>query len=240
MADAMRAEWYDLDESGTADYLAWLHGAHLPRLQALPGISWIGHYRIAEKQGSAVAGSTHARRETTDSVAPGRAFLLLTAAPADILLKPDPELAALDAEPRLTERRNWREAVFVEETRVAGPEALHHKRDKVAPPAMQLGNFVTVSPAAERELAGYYRRHRFLQVEKTPGCIGLRKMVSSVGWPKHGILYEFTDMKDGDSLFEARMNAAIPDMRWAGTHPLELVVHAPHAPHAGRRIWPPV
>ena len=72
---------------------------------------------------------------------------------------------------------------------------------------MQFGNFVIESPQAERALALYYRKHRFRQVAATRGCIGARKFVSSVGWPKHGILYEFTGMDDGETLFEARMNA---------------------------------
>jgi hypothetical protein len=234
MADALRAEWYDLEPGAEEGFIAWLHGDHLPRLQRLPGVRWIGHYRIADKAGS----GAHDRQETREPVPPGRGFVLLTAAGGDLLLTPDPALAALDAMPRLADRRNWREAVFVEETRVDGPAAGQHDRARAAPPAMQLGNFIVSSPAGEKEMARFYRRHRLPQCAATAGCIGARKLVSAVGWPKHGILYEFIDMGEGDTLFEARMNAAIPGARWEGTHPLKLVIHAPHAPHAGRRIWP--
>jgi hypothetical protein len=240
MVGALRAEWYDLDEGTEYDFLGWLHSSPLPRLAELPGVSWVGHYRIAEKPSLAVVGSTYSRCETTDAVPPGRSFVLLVAADSDFLLTPDPALVALGAEPRLAKRRNWREAVFVEEMQVEGPEALKHERDRAAPPAMQLGNFVVTSPDMERELAVYYRRHRLIQVGATPCCIGARKFVATVGWPKHAILYEFTRMDEEETLFEARINAALPNLRWEGTHPLKFVIHAPHAPHAGRRIWPPV
>ncbi|NDB67773.1 MAG: hypothetical protein EB015_07170, partial [Methylocystaceae bacterium] len=55
----------------------------------------------------------------------------------------------------------------------------------------------------------------------------------------HGILYEFEDMRPDESLFEARMNMSSPHLKWTGPHPLNLVIHAPNAPHAGRRLWPP-
>lgn len=238
MPQGLRAEWYDLDAAAEVDFLDWLHSEILPPLSARPGVGWVGHYRIVEKPASLAEGGTPARRETTEPVPPGRQFVLLTAGDVETLL--GTEIASEFKHVRLAQRNNWREAVFIEEQRVNGPAAVRHDRDLSAPPAMQLGNFVIGSPEAERQMALYYRRHRFLQVEQTKGCIGARKYVSSVGWPKHGILYEFEDMHPQDHLFEARMNAAIPDMRWSGPHPLHMVTHAPHAPHAGRRIWPPV
>ncbi len=240
MPQALRAEWWDLEGPGDEPFLAWLQHEHLPALQAVSGIGWTGLYRIAEKPAPTAEGSTPARRETTEPVPPGRQFVLLTSGALETLLAPSPALEGLDAALPLSRRRHWREAVFIEEQRIDGPDSSRFERDRSPPPAMQLGNFIIGSPEAERQMASYYRRHRFRQVEKTRGCIGARKYVSSVGWPKHGILYEFADMGREDHLFEARMNASIPDLRWNGPHPLHMVTHAPHAPHAGRRIWPPV
>ena len=238
MSRGLRAEWYDVDAGDERDFVTWLHGEHLPGVAAGAGIAWVGHYKIVDKPSLAVAGSIHQRRETGDLVPPGRQFVLLTCGDADSLLAPSSVAAQLDTAGFLAKRRNYREAVFIEEARIDGPAHEPVERERLAPPAMQFGNFVIESPQAERAMALYYRRHRFLQVAATRGCIGARKYVSTVGWPKHGILYEFTGMDAGESLFEARMNAAVPGLLWQGMHPLQVVIHAPHAPHAGVRIWP--
>ena len=49
MDTAIKAEWYDLEDADREGFLAWLHGRHLPALQARPGPIWIGHYNRAPK-----------------------------------------------------------------------------------------------------------------------------------------------------------------------------------------------
>jgi hypothetical protein len=242
MTEFLRAEWYDIDAGDEAGFLEGLHTGHLPKLQDIPGISWIAHYRIAPKPapGPQRTGVPE-RRETTDpSVQSGSEFVLLTSVT-------DPDLAMLsssgitDLELKssslLALRKNYREAVFVEEQCIEGPASNSCPRCQ-PPPTMQLGNFNVSSPADECELGNYYRMHRFPQVAATAGCIRARKLVSTIGWPKHGILYEFQSMNEGDALFETRFNNAIENKRWEGRHILSYVLHAPNAPHAGRRIWP--
>ncbi len=90
------------------------------------------------------------------------------------------------------------------------------------------------------DLALWYRTMKLPQVTRARGCIGARKLVSIVGWAKHGILYEFMEMEPHEENFEQRFRDAGLSERWTGRHVLKIVVHAPNGPHAGRRIWPPV
>ena len=92
--------------------------------------------------------------------------------------------------------------------------------------------------ADELELARWYRQERFPRLSVTEGMIQGRKLLSLAGWPKHGVLWEFTSMEDSESSFEPRFGAADRQENWQGRHVLEFVIHAPHGPHAGRRIWP--
>ena len=86
----------------------------------------------------------------------------------------------------------------------------------------------------------WYRTMKLPQVTRARGCIGARKLVSIVGWAKHGILYEFMEMEPHEENFEQRFRDAGLSERWTGRHVLKIVVHAPNGPHAGRRSWPPV
>lgn len=108
------------------------------------------------------------------------------------------------------------------------------------PPAMQLGNYNADTPEDEFELARWYRAERFSRVSVTPGMIRGRKMLSIAGWPKHGVLWEFTDLPEGDFSFEHRFIEADRDENWTGRHVLEYVTHSYGGPHAGRRVWPAV
>ena len=244
MAQALRAEWYNIDPADRPAFLGWLHGDYLPLLSEIAGVAWAGHYEIAEKAPAPASPSKSgapSRQETSDpSVPRGSQFVLLTAVTnLDVLLLPSSDLgcAESDAAARLAIRKSWRDAVFVEEQCIEGPSNAAFPIT-AAPPAMQLGNFIVRSPAEERELARYYRLHRFPQIAATAGCIRGRKLLSVAGWPKHGIFYEFTSMNESDELFETRFNNAISGKVWTGPHVLSYVVHAPNAPHAGRRIWP--
>ena len=106
------------------------------------------------------------------------------------------------------------------------------------PPAMQLGHYNTNTPEDDLELARWYRSERFSRVSVTPGMIRGRKLLSIAGWAKHGVLWEFTDLPEGDYSFEHRFVAADRGDSWTGRHVLEYVTHGYGSPNAGRLIWP--
>lgn len=243
MDTAIKAEWYNVEDSDNEGYLAWLHGEYLPELQARPGHIWVGHYNRAAPTGKAVGDDRPPRIETDDPDVPkGSQYLLVTAAASpDIFFDHNlPAETRSEVQTQLAKRKEHRYAIFIEETRVNGPDWYRHLPGTGAPPAIQFGNYLTVTQADDIELSTWYRQLKLPQVTRARGCIGARKLISIVGWAKHGILYEFMEMDDDEENFEPRFFTAGLQENWSGRHVLEYLVHAPKGPHAGRRIWPPV
>lgn len=243
MDRAIKAEWYDLDDADRDGFLAWLHGRHLPQLQARPGHIWIGHYDRAPKTGTSTPPGYPARVDTDDpNVPPGSQFLLVTAAASpDVFFDPNAAAPAdAESEQMLARRKAYRLGIFIEETRVSGPDWYRHLSGTGAPPAIQLGNYITRGQKEDMDLALWYRQMKLPQVTRARGCIGARKLVSIAGWARHAILYEFMEMAPDEENFEQRFRDAGLNERWTGRHVLQMVIHAPNGPHAGRRIWPPV
>lgn len=242
MDRAIKAEWYDLDDGYRDDFLAWAHETYLPALQAQPGHIWIGHYNRAPQTGDAYPPGYPARVETNDPNVPrGSQYLLVTAAAStDVFFDPNKVTPNPEVKKQLARRKEYRYCIFVEETRVNGPDWHRHLPGTGAPPAIQFGNYLTKTEKDDVELGFWYRAMKLPQVTRARGCIGARKLVSVVGWAKHGILYEFMEMGPDEENFEKRFREAGLTERWTGRHVLNIVTHAPNGPHAGRRIWPPV
>ena len=99
MDTAIKAEWYDLENADREGFLAWLHGHHLPALQARPGNIWIGHYNRAPQHGKSNPPGHPPRVDTTDPNVPrGSQYLLVTAAASpDVFFDPN-HAAPTDAE----------------------------------------------------------------------------------------------------------------------------------------------
>ena len=74
-------------------------------------------------------------------------------------------------------------------------------------------------------------RSRLPLMAPMPGCIGARKLVSVSGWAKHAILYEFTSMEMVEQHFADHSD-------WSA-QVVKTLVHAPHSPSLGTRVWPP-
>lgn len=243
MDSAIKAEWYDLEDGDREGFLDWLHNRYLPEQQAMPGHVWIGHYDRAPASGRGLPAGFPERMVTTDpKVGKGSQFLLVTAAPtADIFFDPNRSNSRdAEADKWLLKRRGYRFAVFIEESRVNGPDWHRHMPGSGAAPAIQFGNYLTRDMHDDMDLAYWYRQMKLPQVTRARGCIGARKLISIVGWAKHGILYEFMEMDPDEANFEGRFHAAGFNDRWTGRHVLRIVTHAPKGPHAGRRLWPPV
>jgi type IV pilus assembly protein PilY1 len=54
------------------------------------------------------------------------------------------------------------------------------------------------------------------------------------------VLWEFTDLPEGEFTFEPRFVEADRGEEWTGRHVLEYVTHSHQGPHCGRRVWPVV
>ena len=242
MSEVLRAEWFDLADGARDGVWAWMHDEFLPALQSAQGVAWVGHYDIVEQPNRPYIEGAPPKKETRDPDLPtGWQNVVLTAAASPEVFfgpgNPIDDLAAAHAD-KLAVRDNFRAAVFVEEQVINSPEQRTLPYGMGPPPAMQLGNYNTDTPEDEIELARWYRAERFPRVAVSRGMIRGRKLLSIAGWPKHGVLWEFTDLPDGAFTFEPRFVEADRGENWLGRHVLEYVTHAPGSPHTGRRVWP--
>jgi hypothetical protein len=229
------ALWYDLAPGTKAEYLDWLHGTHLPAMLQRHGYLWAAHVEnvtSAEREARSAARLTR----TSDASVPGgfEYLLLYGATDAHIFADPSPAelLAAADAKTRqmLSRQQKARECIFVEVARVDGPDVATRRPGITPGPIIQLGTFNINALENETEMGTWYARSRLPLVQTPAGSVGARKLVTISGWAKHGILYEFSSL-------EAAESGLVDTTDWSRTV-VDSLVHAPHSPTLGRRIWP--
>ena len=242
MSEVIKAEWFDLDDTDRAATLDWLHQTYLPAVQSASGVGWVGHYGVVQSPAKRYIKDAPEKVETTDpSIPTGWQNVVLTAALSSEVFFGQTNvldrLAAHHAQ-ELSALKNYRSAVFIEEQVVNSPEQNAAPYGMGPPPAMQIGHYNTNTPEDDIELARWYRSERFSRVSVTPGMIRGRKMLSIAGWAKHGVLWEFTNLPEGDYSFEHRFVAADRGENWSGRHVLEYVTHCYGSPNAGRLLWP--
>lgn len=241
--------WYDLPEQGREGYLLWLHETYIPKLMKNPGFLWAGHY--ASMKVPPAPRLTHVR---DSSVPTGSDYMLLFGGEssytftkgADTYMNPGPGKpgrlhANLSDEDRrmLAMRIGERITIMVEEARVDGPEAANREGKMVPGASIQLGNFCANSFAAEEELLSWFGDWRLAALQKLPGCIGARKLISATGWARHGCLYEFISEKARSENYH-KLRTIYPDVAvWTDRFTRNLI-HAPGSPMVATRIWPPV
>ncbi len=240
------ATWYDLPEDGKDEYLSWLHQVHIPEALARPGYLWAAHQENVmspEREAEIHRRLVHVNDPgvnvpgVKDSGVPtGNQYLLLfgAASPHTFVDPSVPELMArADDRTRemLARRRNSRYCIFVEEARVDGPEAKSRRPGLTPGPVVQLGSFNINALENEDEMGTWYSRSRLPLMVPMPGCVGARKLVSIVGWAKHAILYEFLTLADVENHF------IDTDAEWSWQVVANLI-HAPHSPSLGHRLWP--
>ena len=244
MGEVLRAEWFDLQKNTRDETWKWLHELYLPTMRSAEGVSWVGHYDIIEQPNRPYIEGAPLKKTTDDLTVPkGWENVILTAASSpEVYFGPKNPIDRLETEhaSMLSARLNYRTAVFIEEQVINSPEQHTLPYGMGPPPAMQLGNYNCDTSEDEIELAKWYRAERFPRVSVARGMIRGRKLLSISGWPKHGVLWEVTDLPEGDFSVEARFVEADRDDEWYGRHVLEYVTHSFQGPHCGRRVWPKV
>ena len=90
---------------------------------------------------------------------------------------------------------------------------------------------------SEDEVLDWYANWRLPSMQKLPGCLGIRKLVSVSGWAKHGVLYEFVSLQARNEHFPTHERAN-PEMEAWTDRLVRTLVHAPGSPNVARRIWP--
>src|SRR5262249_23051122 len=128
MDQALWVTWYDLPDSDRAAYLAWVHGAYIPKVVERPGVLWGAHYASEENVVPLGGGKGRVSHVKPDSIPGGDRYILIFGAEnADVFASPSPrrfhaQLPEGD-QAMLALRTGERVNVMLEETRVYGPEA---------------------------------------------------------------------------------------------------------------------
>ncbi len=129
--------------------------------------------------------------------------------------------------------------ILAEEIRVDGPAAAQRGPGATTAPAIQLGNYNAANPAVEDDLNAWYAQERLPLLTQLPGCVGARKLLTTVGEYKHAILHEFESLELRERHFAPHEAQAHDPATWMGRVRPQLM-HAPRSPAVGQRIWPPV
>jgi hypothetical protein len=244
------ATWYDLPADGEAAFLDWLHGTHLPALQARPGYLWAASYRVVGESLAAREAIYDPARdgpglERGDEIGTGTRFIqLVGASEPSAFFNPAiheiPETQAPENKAMLDKRRGVRAVIYLEEARVNGPE-IHTRPVATAPaPAIQLGAFRAKNIGTDFDIGAWYYQDRLTVMAAVPGCVGIRKLISVAGWAKHSPLYEFVSL-------DARANFAKnpPPVRSEAFLKRHKSVqaqsyHTYGSPAIAERMWPAV
>ncbi|MBM3342526.1 MAG: hypothetical protein FJY56_10520 [Betaproteobacteria bacterium] len=240
MDRAIWAHWYDLP-GGDAGYLNWLHQTFMPKILSNRGVLWAAHYEVQKKP------KPHHINETGDAVGKGNDYILLFGAEDTHAFSRDAASYTQGKTDRwsaqysdqdkamLARRAAVRSAIMTEEARVPGPACGSREGLRLPAPCIQLGSFNGPTPEIEQELLAWYADWRMSALSKLPGCVGMRKLVSTVGWNKHGVIYEFTSL-EARVAGMAQVATLYPEQE-AWTHAaVPRLVHAFGSPHIGQRI----
>jgi hypothetical protein len=235
------AIWYELPEDAASrtQYLQWFHGVHIAEKLARPGYLWAAHYELGH--GGTVDRLVHAREP---GLGRGAGYLaLFGGVSAHTFMDPSPGQLRQrqDALTRrmIALRRECYACIFAEEARVDGPEVKRRGPGITPGPYVQMGNFNVASYRIEDEVGAWYAQHRLPFMAAMPGCIGARKLLSTAGWGKHSVLYEYTSLEAREERFVPHEEKVHEEGSWTARI-LPQLIHAPCSPAVGRRIWPAI
>jgi hypothetical protein len=239
---ALWITWYDLPEAGRDAYFSWLNTSYIPRVLKKPGLLYAAHFEQERevRQAGVPAGAPGRLRHVDDpSVPTGYHYVLIFGAETPhAFAHPTPGKfhAELPAEDRkmLAVRVGERVNIMIDEDRIGGPEAGSRKANEALSACIQLGSF-NAGTADEDEILAWYAQWRLPSMNKLPGCVGIRKLVSVSGWAKHGVLYEFVSVEARNRHFPDHEKAN-PEMDAWTDRFVRKLLHAPGSPNLAHRI----
>jgi hypothetical protein len=246
MDNAIWAQWYNLaggQAGANNDFLDWMHGKFMPKILRNPGVLWAAHYKVDQKS---VPHRIVTTRDAT--VGDGNDYILLFGGESTHAFARDAVSYARGTTDRwraqmseedarmLARQKGVRTSIMTEEARVHGPESGKREGLRQPAPCIQIGSFNGPTPEIEEELLAWYADWRMASVAKLPGSLGMRKLVSTVGWNKHGVIYEFLSLAARNAGM-AQVAKLYPEMEAWTDVCVPKLVHAPGSPHIGERIF---
>lgn len=201
---------YEIAAVQETDYLNWFHEVHIPEKLARPGYLTASHYRIV--------GPT----------ATGHGFIALFGA-ADTSTFLDPSPAQLrERQDEMTRRMVGCRSgvlgvVLAEEWRT---KCLSGARegDAMGPPAIAFSMFDAGD--AGDSVGAWHAQVLRARLGASEECLGMRKMLASIGSSRHAVLYELSGISAWSSL-SAALSDAPPAMAVVNRFPV-----------VAERIWP--
>lgn len=243
MDKSIWAHWYNLPGGDKDGFFDWLHGKFMPKILSNPGVLWAAHYKVDQKR------IAHRITRTQDpAVGVGNDYILLFggenthAFSRDALSfargTTDRWIAQFSDEDKkmLAKRTDVRVSIMTEEVRVHGPECGKREGLRMPAPCIQMGSFNGPTPEIEEELLAWYADWRMASMAKMPGCLGMRKLVGTVGWNKHGVIYEFLSLEARKAAVES-VPQLYPEMEAWTNICVPKLVHAFGSPHVAERIF---
>ena len=237
--------WHDLDASDEDEHIAWLHGVYLPSLKKLSGVLWVAHYRNVG--GGQAMDRLHERMpRSTDPDSQGgcKHIIMVGAVSALNFFKPSiieqESLAVGETRKMLDQRRRPQQFIFTEYARVNGPEWGHRMPGSMPAPGIQFGALRSRSLEGEHYAGRWYAEYRLPTMASMPGCIAARALMCNYGWPKFGVLYEFTSRNARTNNFEPYETRYQREEIGQWGRLGEYVVHVSGSPIVGERVWPPL
>jgi hypothetical protein len=238
------ATWYDVDPADEGEFLDWTHSTYLPSISQRAGMTWVAHYRNTGGGETTTRLQTESsRRGGDDEVPTGCQYLLLVGAPSTytffnpyVLDFPESD----EVMKRLASRKRDRTEFYAEETRVDGCDVENRLVGSTSGPAIQFGCFRMRTIEAETTLARWYAQQRLPLMSQMAACVRTRKFISTVGWAKHAVLYEFSSLEARMREYEQPHESKTLDANaWTGQI-ASNASYPPGSPFVGERIWPPV
>lgn len=245
MDSAIWATWYDLPPERVDEYLDWAHNDYLPKLQGRAGYVWAAHYKTIPRTPHFDKIRKVLARADVPGLGTGCQYALLVGTVnALTLFNP----GALDLEAAETGkaremiglRQGTQTYIYNEFARVNGPEFNVGVPGGTAAPAIQMGTLRVKTQPDENDIGKWYAQYRLPYMARMPGCIATRVMSCLYGWPRYGVLYEFTSLQSRYEHFEVpHESLGMDEKEWTGKL-ARYVVHVPGSPIVGERIWPPL
>ena len=243
MDKSIWAHWYNLPGGDTDVFFDWLHGKFMPKILGNPGVLWAAHYKVDQKR------IAHRITRTQDpAVGIGNDYILLFGGENTHAFSRDALSFARGTTDRwtaqfsdvdkkmLAKRTDLRVSIMTEEARVHGPESGKREGLRMPAPCIQMGSFNGPTPEIEEELLAWYADWRMASMAKMPGCLGMRKLVGTVGWNKHGVIYEFLSLEARKIAVES-VPQLYPEMEAWTNICVPKLVHAFGSPHVAERIF---
>ena len=210
---------YSVSGASLDTYLTWFHRVHVAEKLARAGYTWAAHYRIVgpHPQPGCSRFLGMFGGETP------RVFL--DPSPAQLKLRQNDETRAM-----MALRIDGRSTVYCEEWESHADENTMRPRRDLSCAVLRLEGYDACGH--DEDLAAWCAQEHMPYFAGSEACVASRKLLASVGEPRHAVMHEFDSIKAAEELAQAE-----PMSEWR--QGIDAAVVRPLGPALiAERIWP--